>query len=449
MFEKLQQSLEKAFKNIKGQGRVSEINIAQTAKEVRRALTDADVEYKIANDFQRRVKDKAIGLNVLNALKPNEVFMKVVMDELVEMMGGERQPVHLNGNPAIILMAGLQGAGKTTFTGKLANYLKKKYHKKPLLVAGDTQRDAACEQLKTLAEQIDVPLFESKQGDDPIQIARDSIKYAKENHHDLVIIDTAGRLAINEEMMNQIVAIKEAVNPNEILFVVDGATGQDAVHTAKAFNDLLDYDGVVLTKLDGDTPGGAALTIRTVADKPIKFIGTGEKMENIEEFDPKGMASRILGMGDLISLAERAAQVIDEEEAKDMAEKLRKNQFTFEDFLKQIQQIKRMGNIKDLASLIPGVGKAIRDIDIKDDAFKGIEAIIYSMTPEERQKPEIINGSRRARIAKGSGTTLAEVNRLLKQFQESRKMMQMASNMKNPAALARRMKQAKAQMRHR
>ncbi len=450
MFESLQQRLETAFKNIKGQGRVSEINIAQTAKEVRKALTAADVEFKIADQFCKRVKEKALGLNVLNALKPNEVFMKVVYDELVELMGGDQKRLDLKRNPSIILMAGLQGAGKTTFTGKLALHLtKNKYNKRPLLVAGDTQRDAACEQLKTLADQIGVPIFESKQGDDPVQVAKDSIKYAKENHYDLVIIDTAGRLAINEEMMNQIVAIKEAVNPDEILFVVDGATGQDAVHTAKAFNDLLDYDGVVLTKLDGDTPGGAALTIRTVANKPIMFIGTGEKMENIEEFNPEGMASRILGQGDLMSLADRAAQVISEDEAKTMAEKLRKNQFTFEDFLHQIHQIKRMGNLKDLASLIPGVGKVIKDVDIKDDAFKSIEAIIYSMTPYERANPQVINGSRRTRIAKGSGTTVAEVNRLIKQFEQSRKMMHMASKMKNPAAIARQMKQAKASMRTR
>lgn len=441
MFNNLSERLERSFKILKGEGRITEINIAETMKDVRRALLDADVNFKVAKTFTDTVKQKALGQNVINALKPKELMVKIVHDELVALMGGQEAPLVLEGKPAVILMSGLQGSGKTTFSGKLALKLKKK-GRKPLLVAGDVYRPAAIEQLKVLAGQIDVPVYTEEGNKNPVQIAQNAIKFAKDNKLDLVIVDTAGRLAVDEEMMQEISAIKKAVNPDETLFVVDSMTGQDAVNTAKEFNDRLDFNGVILTKLDGDTRGGAALSIRSVVDKPIKFVGIGEKMEDIQEFNPEGMANRILGMGDIVELAKRAQEIYDQKEAERLQEKIRKNKFDFDDFLKQIQQIKKMGNIKDLAAMIPGVGKAIKDIDIDNNAFKGIEAIIYSMTPYERQNPEVINASRRQRIAKGSGTTLQEVNRLLKQFEETRKMMRMATgSMKNPMAMMRQMRQ--------
>ncbi len=441
MFNNLSERLERSFKILKGEGRITEINIAETMKDVRRALLDADVNFKVAKTFTDTVKQKALGQNVINALKPKELMVKIVHDELTALMGGKEAPLVLEGKPAVILMSGLQGSGKTTFSGKLALKLKKK-GKKPLLVAGDVYRPAAIEQLKVIAEQIGVPVYTEEGNKNPVQIAQNAIKYAKDNKFDLVIVDTAGRLAVDEEMMQEIAAIKKAVNPDETLFVVDSMTGQDAVNTAKEFNDRLDFNGVILTKLDGDTRGGAALSIRSVVDKPIKFVGIGEKMEDIQEFNPEGMANRILGMGDIVELAKRAQEIYDQKEAERLQEKIRKNKFDFDDFLKQIQQIKKMGNIKDLAAMIPGVGKAIKDIDIDNNAFKGIEAIIYSMTPYERQNPEIINASRRQRIAKGSGTSLQEVNRLLKQFEETRKMMRMATGgMKNPMAMMRQMRQ--------
>lgn len=441
MFNNLSERLERSFKILKGEGRITEINIAETMKDVRRALLDADVNFKVAKTFTDTVKQKALGQNVINALKPKELMVKIVHDELTTLMGGQEAPLVLEGKPAVILMSGLQGSGKTTFSGKLALKLKKK-GKKPLLVAGDVYRPAAIEQLKVLAQQIDVPVYTEEGNKNPVEIAKNAIKYAKDNKLDLVIVDTAGRLAVDEEMMQEIAAIKKAVNPDETLFVVDSMTGQDAVNTAKEFNDRLDFNGVILTKLDGDTRGGAALSIRSVVDKPIKFVGIGEKMEDIQEFNPEGMANRILGMGDIVELAKRAQEIYDQKEAERLQEKIRKNKFDFDDFLKQIQQIKKMGNIKDLAAMIPGVGKAIKDIDIDNNAFKGIEAIIYSMTPYERQNPEVINASRRQRIAKGSGTSLQEVNRLLKQFEETRKMMRMATGgMKNPMAMMRQMRQ--------
>ena len=441
MFNNLSERLERSFKILKGEGRITEINIAETMKDVRRALLDADVNYKVAKTFTDTVKHKALGQNVINALKPKELMVKIVHDELTALMGGREAPLVLEGKPAVILMSGLQGSGKTTFSGKLALKLKKK-GRKPLLVAGDVYRPAAIEQLKVLATQIDVPVYTEDGNKNPVEIAQNAIRYAKDNKFDLVIVDTAGRLAVDEEMMREIAAIKKAVDPDETLFVVDSMTGQDAVNTAKEFNDRLDFNGVILTKLDGDTRGGAALSIRSVVDKPIKFVGIGEKMEDIQEFNPEGMANRILGMGDIVELAKRAQEIYDQKEAERLQEKIRKNKFDFDDFLKQIQQIKKMGNIKDLAAMIPGVGKAIKDIDIDNNAFKGIEAIIYSMTPYERQNPEIINASRRQRIAKGSGTTLQEVNRLLKQFEETRKMMRMATGgMKNPMAMMRQMRQ--------
>ena len=441
MFNNLSERLERSFKILKGEGRITEINIAETMKDVRRALLDADVNYKVAKNFTDTVKQKALGQNVINALKPKELMVKIVHDELTALMGGKEVPLVLEGKPAVILMSGLQGSGKTTFSGKLALKLKKK-GRKPLLVAGDVYRPAAIEQLKVLAEQIDVPVYTEEGNKNPVEIAQNAIKYAKDNKLDLVIVDTAGRLAVDEEMMNEIAAIKKAVNPDETLFVVDSMTGQDAVNTAKEFNDRLDFNGVILTKLDGDTRGGAALSIRSVVDKPIKFVGIGEKMEDIQEFNPEGMANRILGMGDIVELAKRAQEIYDQKEAERLQEKIRKNKFDFDDFMKQIQQIKKMGTIKDLASMIPGVGKAIKDIDIDNNAFKGIEAIINSMTPYERQNPEIINASRRQRIAKGSGTTLQEVNRLLKQFEETRKMMRMATGgIKNPMAMMKQMRQ--------
>ena len=446
MFENLSERLERSFKILKGQGKITEINVAETLKDVRRALLDADVNYKVAKQFTDTVKAKAMGQNVINALKPEQVMVKIVHDELAALMGGQEAPLNINGNPAIILMSGLQGSCKTTFSGKLARKLKSSKGKRPLLVACDVYRPAAIEQLRVLGESISVPVYMEEDNKNPVQIALNAIAYAKSHHFDLVIVDTAGRLAVDQQMMDEIAAIKEAIHPHETLFVVDSMTGQDAVNTAKEFNDRLDFDGVVLTKLDGDTRGGAALSIRTVVNKPIKYIGSGEKLEDLQEFNPEGMASRILGMGDIVEIAKRAQEIYDQKEAERLQEKIKKNKFDFDDFLKQIQQIKKMGNLKELASMIPGVGKAIKDIDIDDNAFKGIEAIINSMTPEERRRPEIINGSRRQRIARGSGTNIVDVNRLLKQFEETRKMMHMATTMKNPMKM---MKQMKAQGRRR
>ena len=440
MFESLVEKLEHSFKILKGQGKITEINVAETLKDVRRALLDADVNYKVAKQFTDTVKAKAMGQDVINSLEPKQLMIKIVHDELTEMMGGEQAPFNIEGKPAVILMSGLQGSGKTTFSGKLANRLKADKRKKQLLVACDVYRPAAIEQLKVLGSQIDVPVYSEPDSKNPVEIATNAIAYAKANGHDLVIVDTAGRLAVDEEMMNEIEAVKKAINPTETLFVVDSMTGQDAVNTAKEFNDRLDFDGVVLTKLDGDTRGGAALSIRAVVNKPIKFVGTGEKLEAIDAFRPKGMADRILGMGDVVTLVERMQREYDEKKAMELQKKIAKNQFDFNDFLAQIAQIKKMGNLKDLASMIPGVGKAIKDVDIDDNAFKGIEAIIYSMTPAERANPEIINGSRRQRIAKGSGTSMQDVNRLLKQFEETRKMMRMATQMKNPMTLMRNMR---------
>ena len=430
MFENLSERLERSFKILKGEGRITEINVAETLKDVRRALLDADVNYKVAKTFTDTVKQKALGQNVLTAVKPGQLLVKIVHDELATLMGGTAQELQLKSHPAVILMAGLNGAGKTTLSGKLALLLKTKKNRRPLLVACDVYRPAAVEQLRVLAEQIDVPIYMNLDSQDPVAIAREGIQHAKAKGYDTVIVDTAGRLAVDEELMREIAAIKEACQPDETLFVVDAMTGQDAVNTAKEFNDRLDYDGVVLTKLDGDTRGGAALSIRTVVDKPIKFVGTGEKMEALDVFHPERMADRILGMGDIVSLVERAQAQYDEEEAKKLQRKIQKNQFDFDDFLGQIQQIKKMGNLKELASMIPGVGKALKDIDIDDNAFKSIEAIIQSMTPKERKHPEILNQSRKNRIAKGSGTTLQEVNRLVKQFDQTRKMMKMVTGSK-------------------
>lgn len=441
MFENLSEKLERSFKLLKGQGRITEINVAETLKEVRRALLDADVNYKVAKQFTDTVKAKALGQNVINAIKPGELMVKIVHDELTTLMGGDTAPVNLSGNPTVILMSGLQGSGKTTMSGKLAEKLKSEKAKRPLLVAGDVYRPAAIEQLKVLGEQIGVPVYTEEGNKNPVEIAENAIRHAKANHFDLVIVDTAGRLAVDEAMMKEIEAIKKAIKPQETLFVVDSMTGQDAVNTAKEFNDRLDFDGVVLTKLDGDTRGGAALSIRTVVTKPIKFVGTGEKLDALDYFHPSRMADRILGMGDIVSLVEKAQQQFDEKEARELQRKIAKNQFNFNDFLNQIQQIKKMGNLKELASMIPGVGKAIKDLDIDDDAFKGIEAIIRSMTEQERVNPEIINGSRRQRIARGSGTTIQEVNRLLKQFEDTRKMMKAATAMKaNPMKMMRNMR---------
>lgn len=441
MFENLSEKLERSFKLLKGQGKITEINVAETLKDVRRALLDADVNYKVAKNFTDTVKAKALGQNVINAIKPQELMVKIVHDELASLMGGDTAQINLSGNPTVILMSGLQGSGKTTFSGKLAKKLKSEKGKRPLLVAGDVYRPAAIEQLKVLASQIDVPVYTEEGNKNPVEIAKNAIAYAKQNHLDLVIVDTAGRLAVDEQMMDEIEAIKKAINPNEILFVVDAMTGQDAVNTAKEFNDRLDFDGVVLTKLDGDTRGGAALSIRTVVTKPIKFVGTSEKLDGIDLFHPSRMADRILGMGDIVSLVEKAQQQFDEKKARELQRKIAKNEFNFNDFLAQINQIKKMGNIKDLAAMIPGIGKAIKDVDIPDDAFKGIEAIISSMTEDERRRPEIINGSRRRRIAAGSGTSLQEVNRLLTQFEQTRKMMKAATAMKNPMAMMRQMRQ--------
>ena len=427
MFENLSDRLERSFKILKGEGKITEINVAETLKDVRRALLDADVNYKVAKTFTDTVKKKAMGMNVLTAVKPSQLMVKIVHDELAELMGGEAAELHLTSRPAIILMSGLQGSGKTTFSGKLANMLKTKQHKKPLLVACDVYRPAAIDQLKVVGEQVGVPVYSEPDNKDVITIANNALREAKAKGYDVVIVDTAGRLAVDEEMMNEISNLKNAINPDETLFVVDSMTGQDAVNTAKEFNDRLDFDGVVLTKLDGDTRGGAALSIRTVVTKPIKFVGTGEKMEAIDVFHPARMADRILGMGDIVSLVERAQEQFDEEEARRLQKKIQKNKFDFNDFLGQIEQTKKMGNLKDLASMIPGVGKAIKDVDIDDNAFKGIEAIIKSMTPKERSNPEILNQSRRMRIAKGSGTNIQEVNRLIKQFDQTRKMMKLVT----------------------
>ncbi|MEZ3549287.1 MAG: signal recognition particle protein [Muribaculaceae bacterium] len=446
MFKNLSDRLERSFKILKGEGRITEINIAETLKDVRRALLDADVNYKVAKNFTDTVKQKALGQNVINALKPKELMVKIVHDELASLMGGQEAPLNLSGNPTVILMSGLQGSGKTTFSGKLAKKLKSSKGKRPLLIAADVYRPAAIEQLKVLGESIEVPVYTEEGNKNPVEIALNGIAEAKRNHQDLVVIDTAGRLAVDEDMMNEIEAIKKAVRPQETLFVVDSMTGQDAVNTAREFNQRLDFDGVVLTKLDGDTRGGAALSIRSVVEKPIKYIGTGEKLEDIQEFNPEGMASRILGMGDIVELAKRAQELYDQKEAERLQEKIKRNKFDFEDFLNQVHQIKKMGNIKDLASMIPGLGKVIKDIDIDDKAFDSIEAIINSMTPYERHNPEILNASRRQRIAKGSGTSLQSVNKFIKQFDDTRKMMRSASNMKNPMKMMGQLKQAKAQM---
>ena len=427
MFDNLSERLERSFKILKGEGRITEINVAETLKDVRKALLDADVNYKVAKNFTDTVKEKALGQNVLTAVKPSQLMVKIVHDELAQLMGGETAELKLVSKPAVILMSGLQGSGKTTFSGKLARMLKSKKNRRPLLVACDVYRPAAIEQLRVLAEQINVPMYSDQTSKDPVKIAQDAIQEAKAKGYDLVIVDTAGRLAVDEEMMNEIEAIKKAINPDETLFVVDAMTGQDAVNTAREFNERLDFNGVVLTKLDGDTRGGAALSIRTVVNKPIKFVGTGEKLDAIDQFHPARMADRILGMGDIVSLVERAQEQYDEEEAKRLQKKIQKNQFDFNDFMSQIQQIKKMGNLKELASMIPGVGKALKDIDVDDNAFKSIEAIINSMTPKERTHPEILNGSRRQRIAKGSGTSVQEVNRLITQFDQTRKMMKMVT----------------------
>jgi signal recognition particle subunit SRP54 len=440
MFENLSEKLERSFKILKGQGKITEINVAETLKDVRRALLDADVNYKVAKTFTDTVKQKALGQNVINAIKPQELMVKIVHDELATLMGGDTAQINLSGNPTVILMSGLQGSGKTTFSGKLARKLKSEKGKRPLLVACDVYRPAAIDQLKVLAEQIEVPVYTEDENKNPVEIAKNAIVYAKQNHLDLVIVDTAGRLAVDEQMMDEIEAIKNAIKPQETLFVVDSMTGQDAVNTAKEFNDRLDFDGVVLTKLDGDTRGGAALSIRTVVTKPIKFVGTGEKLDALDLFHPSRMADRILGMGDIVSLVEKAQQQFDEKKARELQRKIAKNEFNFNDFLGQIQQIKKMGNLKDLASMIPGVGKALKDVEIDDNAFKGIEAIISSMTEKERINPSIINGSRRRRIAAGSGTSLQEVNRLLTQFEQTRKVMKAATSMKNPMQMMRNMR---------
>lgn len=439
MFDNLSDKLERALKTLKGQGKITEINVAETLKEVRKALLDADVNYKVAKTFTDTVKEKALGQNVLTAVSPSQLLVKITHDELTQLMGGKMEEIFLGGNPTIILMSGLQGSGKTTFTGKLANFLKTKKGKKPLLVACDVYRPAAIDQLHVLGAQIGVDVFSNKEEKNPIKIAEAAIKQAKENGNSIVLIDTAGRLAVDEQMMTEIADLKKAINPNEILFVVDAMTGQDAVNTAKAFNDRLDFDGVVLTKLDGDTRGGAALSIKSVVNKPIKFIGTGEKMEALDVFYPERMADRILGMGDVVTLVERAQEQFNEEEARKLSKKIAKNQFDFNDFLSQLQQIKKMGNIKDLVGMIPGVGKAMKDAEINDDAFKGIEAIIGSMTPKERTQPEILNGSRRQRISKGSGQSIQEVNKLLKQFEDTRKMMRMMGDKNQMAKLMKNM----------
>ena len=437
MFENLSDKLDRAFKTLKGEGRITEINVAETLKEVRKALLDADVNYKIAKDFTDRVKEKALGMNVLKSVKPSEMLVKVTRDELAALMGGHAVDFHTKGNPATILIAGLQGSGKTTFSGKLANYLKTKKGRSVLLVAGDVYRPAAIEQLKILGDQVSVTVYTEVENKNPVQITENALKHAKLHGFNTIIIDTAGRLAVDQEMMDEIAAIKNAVNPEEILFVVDSMTGQDAVNTAKEFNARLDFNGVVLTKLDGDTRGGAAISVMSVVKKPIKFISSGEKMEALDIFHPDRMADRILGMGDIVSLVEKAEEQYNEEEARKLQKKIAKNQFDFNDFISQIQQIKKMGNLKDLASMIPGVGKSMRNLDIDDDAFKNTEAIIQSMTPKERSNPELLNGSRRLRIAKGSGTDIQKVNRLIKQFEETRKMMRMMTDKNKVAKMMR------------
>ncbi|MFV0520963.1 MAG: signal recognition particle protein [Mangrovibacterium sp.] len=427
MFENLNDKLERSFKLLKGQGRITEINIVETLKEIRRALLNADVNYKIAKEFTNTVKEKALGQDVLNAVKPGEMMVKIVHDELAILMGGKSVDINLSGKPTVILMAGLQGSGKTTHSGKLANFLKSKKGLQPLLVACDVYRPAAIDQLKVLGEQLNIPVYSDVNNQNPINIAKAGVQQAKTDGQNVVIVDTAGRLAIDEQMMNEIAGLKDALNPNEILFVVDSMTGQDAVNTAKEFNQRLDFDGIILTKLDGDTRGGAALSIRSIVDKPIKFIGIGEKMDALDIFHPKRMADRILGMGDVVSLVERAQEQFDQEQARQLQKKIAKNQFNFNDFMSQIQQIKKMGNIKDLAGMIPGMGKALKNVDIDNDAFKGIEAIIQSMTPIERETPALLNGARRRRIADGSGTSIQQVNQLIKQFDDMRKMMKMVS----------------------
>ncbi|MDR9398648.1 signal recognition particle protein [Salibacter sp.] len=440
MFENLQDKLERSFKVLKGHGQITEVNVAETMKEVRRSLLDADVNFKIAKDFTNTVKEKALGRDVLNTVSPGQLLVKITHEELTQLMGSEHEELDLSGDPAVILMAGLQGSGKTTHSGKLAHFLKNKKGKKPLLVACDVYRPAAIDQLHVVGEQVGTEVYSNKEEKDPVKIAKDAIEYARQNGFNAVIVDTAGRLAIDEDMMNEISSLKDALNPNETLFVVDAMTGQDAVNTAKEFNQRLDYEGVILTKLDGDTRGGAALSIRAVVEKPIKFIGTGEKMDALTPFHPSRMSDRILGMGDVVSLVERAQEQFDAEQARKLNKKIAKDQFDFNDFLQQLQQIKKMGNVKDLVGMIPGMGKALKDVDVDDDAFSGIEAIIHSMTPEEREKPQIINGSRRNRIAQGSGTSVQEVNRLLKQFGETRKMMKMMGNKQQMAGLMNKMK---------
>jgi signal recognition particle subunit SRP54 len=446
MFENLSDKLERAFKVLKGQGQITEINVAETTKEIRRALLDADVNFKTAKDFTDRVKAKALGQNVLTSVSPGQLLTKITHDELAELMGGQNAGINMSGNPTVVLMSGLQGSGKTTFSGKLANYIRKK-GRRPLLVACDVYRPAAIDQLETLGKQLDIAVYSERASNDPVVIAQNGIAFAKQHGFTAVIIDTAGRLAVDEKMMDEIARVKKAINPQETLFVVDAMTGQDAVNTAKAFNERLNIDGVVLTKLDGDARGGAALTIRSVVDKPIKFIGTGEKMEALDEFHPDRMAGRILGMGDVVSLVEKAQEQFDEKAARELNKKIAKDQFGFDDFLDQIGQIKKMGNMKDLMGMIPGVGKALKNIDIPDDAFKGIEAIIKSMTPEERSNPALINGSRRTRIAKGSGTNVEAVNKLMKQFEETRKMMKMMGDKTKMKAMMQQMQQAQGMRR--
>jgi len=440
MFENLTEKFERAFKVLKGQGQITEINVAETLKEVRRALLDADVNFKTAKDFTTTVKEKALGRNVLTAVSPGQLMIKICHEELVELMGGNESEINIKGNPGIILMSGLQGSGKTTFTGKLGSYLKTKKGKKVLLVACDVYRPAAIDQLHVLGEQLDIEVFSNKEDKDPVRIAQAAVQHARSKGFNVVIVDTAGRLAVDEHMMDEIARVKEAIQPTETLFVVDSMTGQDAVNTAKAFNDRINFDGVVLTKLDGDTRGGAALSIKAVVDKPIKFVGTGEKMDALDVFYPQRMADRILGMGDVVSLVERAQEQFNEEEARKLQKRIQKDQFDFNDFLGQLQQIKKMGNVKDLMGMIPGMGKAMKDVDIEDDAFKHIEAIILSMTPQERTNPGIINGQRKNRIAKGSGTNLQEVNKLMKQFEDTKKMMKLMSNPKNMMSMMKQMK---------